>query len=82
MADLIFLSLSLSLSVRVRVCVCVDLDFGVMGSHAMRTSASLAAEGRIAEARVSSDSCMRLLHHSRSSFLHVGLAKVHCEFLV
>lgn len=42
----------------------IDLDMDVMGFHALRTSASLAAEGRFSEARTGAIASQRMMKRS------------------
>ena len=46
------------------VCMYLDIDMDVMGFHALRTSASLAAEGRFSEARTGAIASQRMMKRS------------------
>jgi hypothetical protein len=42
-----------------------EMNFGIVGAHAARTTASLAAEGKFTQARKSSEESQKLLKKSR-----------------
>ena len=43
----------------------IEMNFGIVGAHAARRAASLAAEGKFTQARKSSESSQELLKKSR-----------------